>query len=301
VITPRVGFIGLGNIGEAMAGHLARSGVDLTVYDTRHEPCDRLAAFGASVAANVAEVAAAVDTVHLAVVDDTQVMSVITGEGGVLSADRLPAVVVVHSTVSPATCRALRDVLLERAIGFVDAALTGTVDGDRVVPAHEAAASGELTLLVGGADADVARCRPVLEQLAGSIVHVGDVGTGQFAKIVNNHLAQLGLSIVREAVELAAAGGIPMDRLVPMLRGSSGNSWALQAFPALHELATTSYTTGAIGFGTVFRKDLSLAVAAANELGVKAPWAALGAQLAVDLFRPLDARAGIPDGSLALE
>src|SRR4051812_20414462 len=173
----RVGFIGLGIMGSRMAANLRRAGHDLTVHNRTRERAARFAAdHGATVAATPAEVGAASDVVITMVVDGPQVEALLLGPGGVVEGAGPGTLCVDMSTIAPAHTRAIGAALHERGIGFVDAPVTGS---------SPRAEDGTLTIMAGGADADVRRVQPLFEAMGELIVHVGELGQGQTVKLIN--------------------------------------------------------------------------------------------------------------------
>jgi 3-hydroxyisobutyrate dehydrogenase-like beta-hydroxyacid dehydrogenase len=127
-MSKRIGFIGLGNMGKPMAINLARAGFELTVFDVRSEPLAELAKLGAHVAGSTREVGERSDIIQTVVVDATQVEEVMLGsatEDGALAGASEGAILVIHSTVSPLTCRKIAEVASEKGIHVVDAAVSG--------------------------------------------------------------------------------------------------------------------------------------------------------------------------------
>lgn len=173
----RVGFIGLGSQGRPMARRVVESGFPLTLWARRPESLESFANTDTSVVASPAQLGAASDVVGLCVVADADVEDVLVRDDGVLSGMSPGGVVVIHSTIHPETCRRLADQAANFQIALVDAPVSG---------GGGAAAEGSLLVMVGGNDADVARCRPVLETFGNPIVHLGPLGSGQMVKLLNN-------------------------------------------------------------------------------------------------------------------
>jgi 3-hydroxyisobutyrate dehydrogenase len=210
----KVGFIGLGSQGAPMARRIADAGFELTVWARRPET---VAEFGAvsSVADDPVGLAAAVDVVCLCVLADKDVLEV--GET-VFHGLRPGTILVVHSTVHPDTVRTLAEEGTARDIAVLDAPVSG---------GGPAAAAGELVTIVGGDAAALDACRPVLATHSNQIIHIGGVGAGQLAKILNNGLfyAQAGLG--QAAFELADQWQLDREALGTFIASGSGRSFAV--------------------------------------------------------------------------
>lgn len=262
----RVGFVGLGTMGAAMAANLVRAGLQLVVWNRTAGRAGPLLELGAREAAGPGELAAAVDIVVLCVPDTPDVESVLFGAGGVAEGASAGSLVIDCSTISPRATRDFARRLLERGIGFVDAPVSGGSEG---------AQQGTLTIFVGGTDEDVARARPVLEAMGRTITHMGPVGTGQVTKAVNQVIlcgAYLG---VAEGIVLAMKSGLDVRRAIDALGGGAAQSWVLANRSG--RMIEDDYP---LGFRlSLHLKDLGIALEAAQEAGATLPVAALAAQL----------------------
>jgi len=213
----RVGFVGLGSQGGPMARRIIDGGFPTTLWARRPEATAAFAGTGAAVAPDLVALGAASDVLGVCVVADADVEEVLDGPGGALAGMAAGGIVVIHSTVHPDTCRRLQR--RHPALAIVDAPVSG--GGHR-------AAAGELLVMAGG-DAEVlARCRPVLATFGDPIVHLGPLGAGQEAKLLNNALftAHLGL-----AADLFAQGrrrGLDPDALARVIAAGSGRSYAAE-------------------------------------------------------------------------
>jgi 3-hydroxyisobutyrate dehydrogenase len=214
-----IGFIGLGILGQAMALRLVQQGFDLVVWNRELERSVPLAAAGALVAESPAEVAARCGTVCLCVLDGAAVRDVVFGAQGLVQAPRAPRTVVDFSTVPPDQTRALAQRAEAAGLRWIDAPVSGG-------PA--AAASGSLTLMYGGAPAEVAAVEPLLQAVASRRTHLGDVGSGQDMKVVNQALVGGTAVLLAEALTLARQMGLPLDRVPACLEGGLADSVQLQ-------------------------------------------------------------------------
>jgi 3-hydroxyisobutyrate dehydrogenase len=240
-----VGFIGLGSQGGPMAGRIIDAGFPTTLWARRPASLEPFADTAAKVAGSPAELAAASDLVCLCVVGDTDIEQVISGENGVLAGLKPGGVIAVHSTVHPKTCHELAKKAGAQGISVIDAPVSGGAP---------AVAEGRLLVMAGG-DADVVeRCRPVFETYADPIVHLGDLGSGQTTKLLNNLLFTANLGTAAATLSLGKALGVLPDRLSDVISRGSGNSFALNALGGdtggLDRLAGLA--------GTLLQKDVRL-------------------------------------------
>jgi 3-hydroxyisobutyrate dehydrogenase-like beta-hydroxyacid dehydrogenase len=257
----RLGCIGLGNMGAHIARNLVKADFDVTVFDVRPAACEPLRSLGARVASSPADLATNVDVLTVTVLDDVQVNDVLLGRRGALASMRAGSVIVIHSTVSPKTCQEVAAAAAVRSVAVVDAPISG---------GEGAARSGTLTLMIGGSDAAVASCAPVLEAVSEARFHVGDVGAGQAAKLVNNLMGVVNRIVVGEALYLARSAGLHEDIVLDLVKSSTGNSWQVEHWRDMQAIAAAS-TTGAAGMGAMGKKDLGLAMKLAASLDVSLP------------------------------
>ena len=242
----RVGFIGLGSQGGPMARRIIEAGYPTTLWARRPATLEPFADTPARIAESPVALAAASDLVCLCVVGDADVDEVTGGERGVLAGLQPGGVLAVHSTVHPDTCRKLAKEAVARGVSVIDAPVSG---------GGQAASNGRLLAMVGG-DADVVeRCRPVLETYADPVLHVGDLGSGQITKLLNNLLFTANLGTAAAALSLARSLGVPPDRLTEVVSLSSGNSFALNAIRGTGGLDRVAGHAGGL-----LRKDVRLLV-----------------------------------------
>lgn len=248
----RIGYIGLGNMGAAMAANLADRGWNPVVHARRAASLDPLAGLAVRIVDLVSEVAAQCDILCLCPVDIAQIRDILFGPGGAVEALAPGSVVVIHSTISPRDCIDLAARLNDRGVGLVDAPVSGGAARGR---------TGTLTIAVGGADADVARCLAVLTDGASEVVRVGATGNGQRAKLLNNAVMLAQLALVHEMVETGEAWGISSDAQLRFVTTGTGASWAasyyLDAVETGRQLLSTAsvYPGGAVA---IMRKDADL-------------------------------------------
>ena len=229
----RIGFVGLGIMGGRMAANLARAGHELVVFNRTRERAEAwIAEHGGTLAPTPAAVGAQVEVVITMVVDGDQVEHVLLGPDGVAGGAAPGVLCVDMSTIAPAQTRAIGAALAERGLRFVDAPVTGS---------SPKAEDGTLTIMVGGAEEDVARARPLFEVMGEVVVHVGPHGHGQVVKLINNAVAAANASTLAQALIVGRATGVDLDALVEVMAAGSGASTmlALKAGPMrAHDYAT---------------------------------------------------------------
>jgi 3-hydroxyisobutyrate dehydrogenase-like beta-hydroxyacid dehydrogenase len=255
----RLGFLGLGIMGSRMAANLSRAGYELSVWThTRGKAQAWAEQRGATALDSPAAVAAASDIVISMVVDGEQVSSVLLGEGGAIESARPGLLCIDCSTIAPADTRRIGAALAERGASMLDAPVTGS---------SPRAEDGTLTIMVGGAEADFERARPVLSAMGRLIVHVGGVGQGEMLKLINNSLGAANAAALAEALLLAQATGVDLDDLAEVVSAGSGASAQLELkAPAMraHDYAPLFKTSHML-------KDVRLCLEEAQRAGVPFP------------------------------
>lgn len=220
-MTIRTGFIGLGSQGGPMAERMLASGFPLTVWARRPEALEPFTAQGASAAPSVEELAGACDHIGVCVFDDAGVAQVCDA---LIPAMRPGSLLAIHSTILPESCIALEARCAERGIAFLDAPVSG---------GGGAAAAGTLTVMCGGSAEAFAQANPVFATFAGVTVHLGPVGSGQRAKIVNNTLLAANMGLGEAALEAGKALGIDRKALAELIKASSGRSFGFEVVARL--------------------------------------------------------------------
>jgi 3-hydroxyisobutyrate dehydrogenase-like beta-hydroxyacid dehydrogenase len=203
-----------------MARRIVEGGYDLTLWARRAASVEPYADTAAKVAATPAELAAASDLVCLCVVGDADVKQVLEGDTGVLAGLAPGGIIAIHSTVHPDTCREIAELAGKQGVSVIDAPVSGGA------PAVE---QGTLMVMVGGEEADVEKCRPVFATYSDAVVHLGALGAGQVAKILNNLQFTANLGSAMSTLELGDALGIPRDRLCQVLNRGSATSKAISS------------------------------------------------------------------------
>jgi len=253
-----IGFIGLGHMGAPMARNLLKAGHALVVYDVVQRNVDALKAAGAVAAPSAARAADQAELVITMLPSSPHVKTVYLGNEGVLAGVAAGVTLIDSSTIDPHTAREVAAQAAQHGNAMADAPVSGGTGG---------AEAGTLTFMVGG-DADVFRkITPVLRHMGKNIVHCGESGTGQVAKICNNLLLGITMIGVSEAMNLGSALGIDAKVLAGIINTSSGRCWSSDTYnpyPGVMENvpAARGYTGG---FGAdLMLKDLGLAVDAAK-------------------------------------
>jgi 3-hydroxyisobutyrate dehydrogenase len=234
-----------------MARRIVEGGYPTTLWARRPATLEPFADTPAKVAESPAELAAASDLVCLCVVGDADIDEITGDEHGLLAAMKPGSVIAVHSTVHPDTCRELAKKAGAQGVSVIDAPVSG---------GGPAASQRRLLVMVGG-DADVVeRCRPVFETYADPVVHLGELGSGQTTKLLNNLLFTANLGTAATALSLAQALGVSPDRLTEVVSRSSGNSFALNALGGINGLERIADLAG-----TLLQKDVRLLVDLADQ------------------------------------
>jgi len=267
--SPKVGYIGLGNQGAPMAERLVDWPGGLIVFDVRAEAMEPFTAAGATAASSVADVAVA-DVISVTVLNDEQVRDVV----GQLAAHAAPGTVIaIHSTIGAGTAAELAEQLRPKGIHIVDAPVSGGAG---------AADKGELAVMVGADEAAYALVKPVFKNWASMIVHAGEPGYGTRMKLARNMLTFVGFAAANEALALAEASGLNLQKLGRVVRHSdamSGGPGAIMVRDDMSPLTPDNFLynmfTHTRGLG---EKDLGLALELGKSVGVELPLAQIAKQ-----------------------
>ena len=254
----RVGIVGLGLLGTAVASRLLKCGVEVTGYDLRAEQADALASAGLRAAENTAGVCKGAQAMFTILPTLESVEQVLCGPGGVLEVAPKDAVIVQMSTISPELARRMGAAAASRGYGFLDAPISGTSD---------MVAAGDCTLLVGGDPSRMEACRPLFAAIARRTVHMGDVGAASLAKLATNLLVALNTAAVAEALVLGARGGLDKARLLDAWEGTAASSRMMEARGPL--MADGRYPPQMKL--DLFMKDLHLMLSEGGRLNVPLP------------------------------
>ncbi|HET6686355.1 MAG TPA: NAD(P)-dependent oxidoreductase [Jiangellaceae bacterium] len=262
----RIGWIGTGRMGAAMASRLARAGADLSVWNRTRAKAEPLTETGATLVDSIADLAGR-DVVFTMVSSDPDLEEVLVGDGGLLRQKGLaPGVVVDSSTVSAETSRAMRASCAAVGTEFLAAPVSGNA---------KAVAAGKLSLVVSGSEGVYKRVLPLLQQLGQHVTYVGEGDTARLVKICHNLFLGVVTQSMAEITVLAERGGVSRAAFLEFLNNSvMGSIFTRYKMPALVHLDYTPTFTPVL-----LRKDFDLGLAAARELDVPMPLAAATAQL----------------------
>ena len=217
----RIGFIGVGLMGHGMAKNILEAGYHVTILANRNRvPVEDLLARGAAEATSAKALAEAVDIVFLCVTGSPQVISIINGENGLAAAGK-PLLIVDCSTSDPSVTTALAAELAGRGVTLIDAPLSRT---------PKDAWEGTLDVMIGGADEDVARVKPIIDSFSQRMVHTGPTGTGHTMKLLNNFVSLGYGALYAEALMLGAKSGLKAEIFDQVIRGGRMDCGFYQTF-----------------------------------------------------------------------
>ena len=278
----KIAFIGLGNMGLPMAANLLKAGHQVNGYDVVPAACAAAASAGVHIAPSLAEAAAGADAIITMLPNGKLVLGCLQGPHGLIAHAAPGALLIDSSTIDVADARAAHAAAAEAGLAVVDAPVSGGTGG---------AAAGTLTFMVGGTAEAFARAQPILAAMGRKIVHCGDAGAGQAAKICNNMILGISMIAVSEAFVLGEKLGLTHQALFDVASTASGQCWALTTNcpvpgPVPTSPANRNYTPG---FATALMlKDLKLSQDCAEHAGAPTP---LG-KLATQLFEKFSAAGG---------
>lgn len=262
-----IAFVGLGAMGAGMARCLARKRFSVRAYDVRPEPVQALAADTGSVACGSSrEAGEGADAALVIVLTADQAQDVVFGESGLARSLPRGAPVVCMSTMSPSRAQALATRAGELGLRWLDAPVSGGT---------ERAAAGTLTTMVGADASDLERVRPILEAFSRDIFHLGPVGSGSTAKLVNQVLVFCNLAATAEAMTLCRKLGADLQTIYDVIRTAVGNSTIFEM--RVPKIIDGTYASG--GSMRIALKDLGIAEETARELSLAMPMSAQATQL----------------------
>ncbi len=256
-------FLGLGVMGSPMAGHLARAGHAVTVYNrTAAKATQWVEKNGGKSAATPAAAAAGADIVLMCVGNDDDVRTVALGTDGALAAMTRGTILVDHTTASASVAREVHAAAKARGVGFLDAPVSGGQAG---------AENGKLTVMVGG-DAEVfARAEPILATYAKAVTLMGGPGAGQLTKMVNQICIAGLVQALSEGLNFAARAGLDVERVIEVIGKGAAQSWQMD-----NRGKTMAADQFNFGFAVDWmRKDLSICLAEARNNGAALPVSAV--------------------------
>ena len=252
---PRLGFVGIGNIGEPMCRNLLENGYDVLIHDANPEALSRLGDTPAEPVATLKALASTADVVLMSLPNSTVVEEVVFGPAGLAGGLSAGKVVIETSSSRPSSTRSIAERLVKKEVDMLDAPVSGGVSGAR---------EGTLAVMVGGERAVFDRCYEIFRAFGVKIFYVGDHGAGHLVKSLNNLLSATTLASAAEAVLLADRAGISRDLFVEVLNASNGRSYSTEVkFPryVLNRAFDDGFAV------SLMSKDLKIALETAAELG----------------------------------
>jgi 3-hydroxyisobutyrate dehydrogenase len=267
----KIGFIGLGNMGLPMAGNLVKKGHEVKGFDLVTANVEKAGARGVKAAASAADAASGVDTVVTMLPAGKDTLAVWGGD--MLAAAAPGTLIIDSSTIDVASARAAHKLAGDKRLPSLDAPVSGGVGG---------AEAATLTFMCGGAKDAFDKAKPILEAMGKRVVHCGEAGAGQAAKICNNMMLGISMIGVCEAFVLAEKLGLSHQALFEVASSSSGQCWSLTSYcpvpgPVPNAPSNNGYKAGFAS--ALMLKDLKLAQEAAAAAGATTPLGAAAAQL----------------------
>lgn len=262
----RVGYIGLGLMGKAIARNILKAGFSLIIHNRSRGAVKELVAEGAREAHSPREVAEQSDIVFTNLPDSADVEEVVLAEGGVLEGCRPGMICVDNSTIKPEITRNIAKVLSEAGVFALDAPVSGGDVG---------AKAGTLAIMVGGPREAYERAMPVFEAMGKTIIHVGDSGAGQVAKACNQIMVAAQMVAMAELLMLAQKSSVDPRRVIEAIRGGAAQCWTLDVKP--QRLFAGERGPGFKAY--MMYKDLGIVLDSARTYGVPLPATAVNMQL----------------------
>lgn len=216
----KLGFVGLGIMGRPMSKNLVKAGHELYVFDFNKDALADLASIGATVCESAADVASKVDTIITMVPNSPHVRAVCLGENGIADTAKEGTLVIDMSSIDPVESKAIGAELAKKGIELMDCPVSG---------GEPKAIDGTLSVMCGGAKATFDKFYEVLMCMAGSVVYVGDLGSGNIAKLANQMVVAINISAVAEALTMAKKAGADPELVYQAIRGGLAGSTVMDA------------------------------------------------------------------------
>ena len=274
----KIGFIGLGNMGEPMATNLVKAGFDVIGFDLIEEAKKKAERNGIQIAEDAVSASENVDALISMLPASEHVESLYLGEDGLLSKLDKTVLIIDCSTIAPDSAIKVANQAKDLGLSMVDAPVSGGVVG---------AQESTLTFIVGGAENNVERARPLLEKMGSNIFHAGSNGAGQVAKVCNNMLLAIHMCGTAEAIALGVNNGLDASVLSEIMRKSSGGNWSLEVYnpyPGVMSSAPASRNYEGGFLNKLMAKDLGLAKEASESTNSETPMGDLARKLYQDLI-----------------
>jgi 2-hydroxy-3-oxopropionate reductase len=262
----KVGYIGLGLMGKAIARNILKAGFALVVHNRSRGAVEELVGEGALAGKSPADVASQVDVVFTNLPDTPDVELVALGADGILAGAHPGLIYVDNSTIKPAAARAIAAKLAEKGVQALDAPVSGGDIGAR---------NGTLTIMVGGEATALEKVLPVLEAMGKKITHIGPAGTGQIAKAANQIMVAAQMVAMGELLIFAQKAGADPQKVVEAIKGGAAQCWTLDVKP--QRLFASNRTPGFKA--RMQAKDLNIILDSAREFGVPLMATAVNTQL----------------------
>ncbi len=263
----KAAFIGLGNMGYPMAGHLAKADFDVTVYNRTAAKAEAwvkeyAGELGGESADTPAKAADGADIVLTCVGNDNDLRAIMLGPDGVLAGTGKGALIIDHTTASAIVAREIAALAAEKGTGFLDAPVSGGQEG---------AQNGALTVMAGGSDDDFARGEAAMQSYAKAVTLMGPVGSGQLTKMVNQICCSCSIQALAEGMNFAVKSGLDAHQVVDVISQGAAQSWQM-------ENRGKTMVDGKFDFGFAcdwMRKDLDICLDEARANGAQLPLTAL--------------------------
>ena len=217
----KVGFIGLGAMGRPMATNLLKKGYQLTLFDLIFREGDEeyWRRLGGDIGKSSKDVAQGADVIITVLPSSENVRNAVLGESGVIHGAEKGSIVIDMSTIDPITTKEVGAALEEKGVDMIDAPVARTV---------KAAEQGTLAIFIGGKKEIFEKCRDLLAAMGSDLFYIGELGTGELVKIINNQILAGTVALLSEALVMGVKGGVAPDTLLEALGNGSANSFALQ-------------------------------------------------------------------------
>ncbi|XP_047346423.1 3-hydroxyisobutyrate dehydrogenase, mitochondrial [Vespa velutina] len=269
----KIGFVGLGKMGGHMAKNILKKGYKLKVFDVDKSAMSNLVEAGANAASTITEMVKDVDVIISMLPSNQHVLDCYIGDNGILSSVKKNVLLIDSSTIDPFVSQEISKETEKREVKFIDAPVSGGTN---------AARDGTLTFMVGGSNANFEAAKSILEIMGSRIVHCGDIGMGQAAKLCNNMLLAISMIGTAEIFNLGQRLGLKQNVLNEIVNSSSGRCWSSELYnpvPGLLPNVPSSKNYEG-GFSTLLMaKDLSLAQSVATRTDTLIPLGSLAHQI----------------------
>lgn len=216
----KIGLVGLGVMGKPMAKNLLKAGYDLTVFDIKEEPVQEVVALGAKAASSPAEIGETCEIIITMLPNSQHVISVVTGENGVLTKAKAGSILIDMSSISPVVSKDLYAKAAEKGVEMLDAPVSG---------GEPKAIDGTMSIMVGGKEEVFESVKDILLSMGGSAILIGEIGSGNICKLANQIMVALHLSAVAEAMVFAEKAGVNTELVYKAIRGGLAGSTVLDA------------------------------------------------------------------------